>query len=55
MLSGRNKSAPVAAYVIPELVAGRVDPRVGPGRVGSGHEYFQIPRVGSGRVSGLKK
>ena len=32
-----------------ELVAGRVDPRVGPGRVGSGHEYFQTPRVGSGQ------
>ena len=30
---------------------GRMDPRVGSGRVGSGHDFAGFLRVGSGRVS----
>ena len=32
----------------PELDVGRVDPRVGSGRVGSGPHFLEISRVGSG-------
>ena len=35
----------------PELSTGRMDPRVGSGRIGSGHDFAGIWRVGSGRVS----
>ena len=35
-----------------ELFPGRVDPRVGSGRVGSGPEYFNIRRIGSGPDAG---
>ena len=34
-----------------ELSTGRMDPRVGSGRVGSGHDFAGCWRVGSGRVS----
>ena len=34
-----------------ELSTGRMDPRVGSGRVGSGHDFAGFWRVGSGRVS----
>ena len=33
-----------------ELSTGRTDPRVGSGRVGSGHDFARFWRVGSGRV-----
>ena len=36
--------------LIPELSTGRMDPRVGSGRVGSGHDFAGFLRVGSGRV-----
>ena len=36
---------------VPELSTGRMDPRVGSGRVGSGHEFAGFWRLGSGRVS----
>ena len=36
-----------------ELSTGRMDPRVGSGRVGSGHDFVGFWRVGSGRVSTL--
>jgi hypothetical protein len=35
-----------------ELFPGRVDPRVGSGRVGPGQEYFNIRWVGSGPDTG---
>ena len=36
--------------LISELSTGRMDPRVGSGRVGSGHDFAGFWRVGSGRV-----
>ena len=37
----------------PELSTGRMDPRVGSGRVGSGHDFAGFWRVGSGQHFGF--
>ena len=50
----QNKRRPVKPTVPlykSELSTGRMDPRVGSDRVGSGHDFARLWRVGSGRVS----
>ncbi len=47
-ISSRGASHRCTARHSPELDVGRVDPRVGSGRVGSGPHFLEISRVGSG-------
>jgi len=42
-------------YYVSELHAGRVDPRVGSGRVGSGQKIYRYEWVGSGPVRLMTK